>query len=175
MQHAELVKRVIRAYDDPVVRAYCQVRFRILHQRFMREIEQYLPARGVTLDVGCGFGLFSLYFAIKSPGRSILGIDLDSRRIQMATCAAQRLGLRSANYQTIDAQLFRLDQPIDAAYMLDIVHHIPRESVRPLLEQIHDRLPTGAPLIVKDIGRRPAWKMGFTWLLDKMVDFKAPV
>ena len=63
-----LIPSIIRAYDDPVVRAYCWGRFWILRQRFLDEIGQYLPAQGRVLDLGCGFGLFSLYYAATRPG-----------------------------------------------------------------------------------------------------------
>ncbi len=39
----------------------------------------------------------------------------------------------------------------DAAYMLDIVHHIPAETVRPLLEQLAKVLPAGGRLLIKDV------------------------
>jgi 2-polyprenyl-3-methyl-5-hydroxy-6-metoxy-1,4-benzoquinol methylase len=59
----EQIVRVISAYDDLVIRAYCRGRFLILRGRFLDEIGQYLPEEGTILDVGCGFGLFSLYYA----------------------------------------------------------------------------------------------------------------
>src|SRR5262245_66514676 len=87
----DAIRRVIRAYDDPVVRAYCWTRFWILRQRFLDEIGQYLPAAGPVLDIGCGFGLFSLYYASVEPRRLLRGIDLSPRRIAMARRAAARL------------------------------------------------------------------------------------
>ena len=71
---SEAIRSVIRAYDDPIVRAYCWGRFGILRQRFLDEIGQYLPARGRVLDVGCGFGLFSLYYASAQPGAHRRGL-----------------------------------------------------------------------------------------------------
>ena len=59
--------------------------------------------------------------------------------------------------------------------MLDIVHHIPMEAVRPLLEQLAKALPAGARLIVKDVDRRPAYKRWFTHALDKVMDPGTPV
>src|SRR4029453_15579867 len=70
---SEAIHKVIRAYDDRIVRAYCWGRFGILRQRFLDEIGQYLPARGRVLDVGCGFGLFSLYYATTRPGLTLEG------------------------------------------------------------------------------------------------------
>ena len=69
-----LIPSIIRAYDDPVVRAYCWGRFWILRQRFLDEIGQYLPAQGRVLDLGCGFGLFSLYYAATRPGLADRGV-----------------------------------------------------------------------------------------------------
>ena len=37
---SEAIRSVIRAYDDPIVRAYCWGRFWILRQRFLDEIGQ---------------------------------------------------------------------------------------------------------------------------------------
>ena len=77
------VLNVIRAYDDWIVRGYCWGRFWILRQRFLDEIGQYLPERGRVLDLGCGFGLFSLYYASVRPGLRLEGFDRNPRRIAM--------------------------------------------------------------------------------------------
>ncbi|HEV3348919.1 MAG TPA: methyltransferase, partial [Methylomirabilota bacterium] len=84
---SEAIRSVIRAYDDPVVRAYCWGRFWILRQRFLDEIGQYLPTRGRVLDLGCGFGLFSLYYASVHPTLAVEGFDRNARRIGMARAA----------------------------------------------------------------------------------------
>jgi len=90
---ADIIRRIISAYDDPIVRAYCWVRFWILRQRFLDEIGQYLPESGPVLDIGCGFGLFSLYYAATAPARFVRGVDLNPRRIAMARRAAARLAI----------------------------------------------------------------------------------
>ncbi len=172
---SESILSVIRAYDDPIVRAYCWGRFWILRQRFLDEVGQYLPRRGRVLDLGCGFGLFSLYYASVRPGIEIEGIDLNARRIATARKAANRLGLQNVRYDVRNAMDFRADTSFDAAYMLDIVHHIPSETVRPLLEQLAKALPTGGRLVIKDVDARPAWKRWFTHALDKVMDPGTPV
>ncbi|MBI2161034.1 MAG: hypothetical protein HYU25_11790 [Candidatus Rokubacteria bacterium] len=53
--HGDTIRRIIGAYDDRVVRAYCWARFWILRQRLLDEIGQYLPESGEVLDIGCGF------------------------------------------------------------------------------------------------------------------------
>jgi 2-polyprenyl-3-methyl-5-hydroxy-6-metoxy-1,4-benzoquinol methylase len=128
-----------------------------------------------VLDLGCGFGLFSLYYASVQPGLTVEGFDLNPRRIAMARVAAGRLGLANVRYEVGDVTAYRGGGRFDAAYMLDIVHHIPEETVRPLLEQVAKALPEGGRLLVKDVDRQPAYKRWFTHALDKVMDPRTPV
>jgi 2-polyprenyl-3-methyl-5-hydroxy-6-metoxy-1,4-benzoquinol methylase len=172
---SETIRKIIAAYDAPVVRAYCWVRFGILRQRFLDEIGQYLPAAGPVLDIGCGFGLFSLYYAATGPARIVHGLDRDRRRIALARRAAARLGLENVTYEEGDARDFKGGGEVAAAYMLDIIHHIPPVTVRPLLVELRRALAPGALLLVKDVDTRPAPKRWFTWALDKAMAPRAPV
>jgi 2-polyprenyl-3-methyl-5-hydroxy-6-metoxy-1,4-benzoquinol methylase len=171
----DTIRRIVRAYDDPIVRAYCWARFTILRQRFLDEIGQYLPATGAVLDIGCGFGLFSLYYATTAPGRFMRGVDLNRRRIALARRAASRLGLENVAYEEVDARHFKGDSEVAAAYMLDIVHHVAPTAVPALLRQLHRAVVPGGMLLVKDVDTRPAPKRWFTWALDKLMDPRAPV
>jgi 2-polyprenyl-3-methyl-5-hydroxy-6-metoxy-1,4-benzoquinol methylase len=170
-----MLAEIIGAYDSLIVRAYCRGRFIILHQRFLDEIGQYLPDSGPILDIGCGFGLFSLYYARLAPGRRITGVDLNSRRIDWARRAAGRLGVTNVEYQVGNATQFHPPGGLSCAYMLDIVHHIEPARAEELLDALYEALAPGGVLIVKDVTTRPAYKRWFTWLLDKAMDAQAEV
>ena len=170
----EAITRVVEAYDDWVIRAYARARFLILRQRFLDEIGQYLPRSGDVLDLGCGFGLFSLYYAQILPGLRFHGVDLDARRIGIAREAGRRLGLANVEYVMGDARDFRARREYAGAYMLDIVHHVEPEAVRPLLGELHATLAPGGCLLVKDVDTRPAYKRWFTHALDLLVSPGSP-
>jgi cyclopropane fatty-acyl-phospholipid synthase-like methyltransferase len=172
---SELVRRIIRAYEDPIVRAYCWLRFGILRQRFLDEIGQYLPPSGIVLDIGCGFGLFSLYYASVTPGRMLRGVDRNPARVAMARRAAVRLALPNVVYEVGDARQMEGGQIYTAAYMLDIVHHLGEASVEPLLRRLHACLTPGGRLLIKDVDTHPAYKRAFTWALDRLMAPRTPV
>ncbi len=168
--------RVIQAYDDLVVKWYCIIRFQIIRLRILEEIEQYIPRSGRILDIGCGFGLFSLFFALCSKERRLFSIDLNVKRIMMARKAAAKLGLEDrVSFENANVLDYPFDNPMDGIFMLDIVHHLPRGGGPEILRKCFEILKPGGVLIVKDVDAKPLLKKWFTLVLDKLVDPIAPV
>jgi 2-polyprenyl-6-hydroxyphenyl methylase/3-demethylubiquinone-9 3-methyltransferase len=160
---------IISAYPSLITRAYCVVRFRIIKGRFLEEIGQFLPRNAKVLEVGCGFGLFSLYFARTRPDLTLHGFDIDEARVRTAEGVRGRLGLTNVTFAVGDASRPSLEHGIDAVYMLDIVHHIPHAAAVELIDACYRQLRPGGVLIVKDVDTRPRYKMAFTWLLDVLM------
>lgn len=167
--------RSFGSYDTRVARLYSTIRFFILHDRFLDEIGQYLPESRLVLDVGCGYGLSAQYFAALFPRLQIRAMDVNAHRIEMAAKAARRMELTNVEFQVADAREFVCAEPVDGAYMLDLVHHIPANTVGRLIASIADHMRPGCRLVVKDVEPRPLHKLVYTWLLDKFVDYRAPV
>jgi 2-polyprenyl-3-methyl-5-hydroxy-6-metoxy-1,4-benzoquinol methylase len=174
VSHRDAIARVVSAYGDRIVRMYSRARFQIFRQRFLEEIGQYLPEEGRVLDIGCGFGLFALYFATRSSGRSMTGIDLSERRIETARAAASKLGATNATFHVGDARTIETLDPFDAIYLLDVVHHIPKASVPGLFRAIHAALPPRGILVVKELDTEPAWQRVFSHVLDVMMSPDSP-
>jgi 2-polyprenyl-3-methyl-5-hydroxy-6-metoxy-1,4-benzoquinol methylase len=170
------IKAIIDNQPSWIVRAYSRVRFSILHQEILDQIGQYFGARARILDLGCGFGLFSLYYALTGPGRDIVGVDRNEARVEMANSCARALRVRSVRYVAKDALEFRGEEPFDAIYMLDLIHHLPRHEVRGFLAELRSLLRPGALLVIKDVANRPHYKRWFTLALDRaMVGFTEPI
>jgi len=164
------LRRIIGAYDSVVVRAYCVVRFLIININMLHILALCMRGRSRVLEVGCGFGLFGCYFASRWPALVYHGIDVDAGRITMARTAAGRLGLTNVRFECADArEPLALKGPYDAVLMMDLVHHLPDAAKRALLDSLAAALEPGGHLIIKDVTRRPWWKMAFTWVLDVLM------
>jgi 2-polyprenyl-3-methyl-5-hydroxy-6-metoxy-1,4-benzoquinol methylase len=169
------IARITRALP-PVERAYSMVRFSILRSKLLSVMDLLLTDEGRILDVGCGFGLFAAYFGQTQPRRSIVGVDPDARRIRLARRVAERLDLGSHSFEVGDVRDVALRGPFDAAYVLDVMHHLPRDDQRGVLERLRDLLVPGGMLLVKDITTEPRAGLLFTELLDRaMVGMREPL
>jgi len=168
--------RIINSYPDFVTRVYCRIRFHIINSRFLETIEQHLQPNVRVLDLGCGFGLFSNYLASHDTTREIHGIDLNTKRIEQAKTVANLLDIRNTHFMVGNAEDYTFDHaPFDVVIMLDILHHLDRESAEELLEAAFKHLKPDGIIIIKDVNVTPFWKMLFTYILDKIMDFKRPV
>jgi 2-polyprenyl-3-methyl-5-hydroxy-6-metoxy-1,4-benzoquinol methylase len=134
-----------------------------------------VPCNGRILDLGSGFGLFSLYFAALEPDRTITGVDLDEKRVMCANASARKLGLGNVSYQCGDVLEFKGDQLFDAIYLLDLIHHLPQKSVATFLSKVKSHLQEGGILIIKDVAPTPRFKMFFTLVLDRLMVGMEPI
>jgi len=169
------MSRIVRALP-PLERAYATIRFSIMRPKILSVLDLLLPGEGRILDIGCGFGLFAAYFAQTQPARQIVGVDPDARRTAMATRTMARLGLEGHVFIAADARGVEVQGPFDAIYVLDVMHHIPKDDQLSLLRHLHDLLAPRGVLVIKDITTEPWAGMKFTELLDRlMVGFEEPL
>jgi 2-polyprenyl-3-methyl-5-hydroxy-6-metoxy-1,4-benzoquinol methylase len=172
---AEVMKKIVRALP-PIEKAYAKVRFSIMRPRLLSVMDLLLTEEGDILDVGCGFGLFSAYFACMQPRRRITGLDTDARRIEIATGVARELGITDARFMLGDVRDVSLERRFDAVYVLDVMHHISAGQQLDVLERLASILKPGGLLLIKDITTEPRRGMWFTWALDRlMVGPSAPL
>jgi 2-polyprenyl-3-methyl-5-hydroxy-6-metoxy-1,4-benzoquinol methylase len=169
------IARIVRALP-PVEQAYSLVRFSILRPKLLSVMDLLLRDEGRILDVGCGFGLFAAYFGQTQPSRRIVGVDPSARRIRLARRLAEHLSLSGHEFIEGDVRDAPLEGPFDAIYVLDVMHHLPGDDQKRVLERLAALLSPGGMLLVKDITTEPRFGLLFTEVLDRvMVGFKAPL
>ena len=162
------IAKIARALP-PFERIYSRIRFSILRPKLLSVMDLLLPDEGRILDVGCGFGLFAAYFGQTHPRREITGIDPNARRIEMAKRVARSLDLTHHTFVAGDVRDAPIQGRFDAVYVLDVMHHIPKDAQRGVLERLHGLLAPGGVLVMKDITTEPRHQLLFTEALDRLM------
>lgn len=60
------------------------------------------PASGTLLDIGCGYGVIACSLARRSPEAMVVGVDVNTRALELTRANAQRLGLSNVVEQQPD-------------------------------------------------------------------------
>lgn len=94
------------------------------------------------LDVGCGVGTMSLYFAAQ--GAQVTGVDISPRAIAIAQAAAKDIGLHNVTF--INGEVQKGRGKYDLVLCSEIVEHVPDESG--FLRLIQSNLRKGGTLIL---------------------------
>ncbi|MBI4678179.1 MAG: class I SAM-dependent methyltransferase [Elusimicrobia bacterium] len=134
-------------------------------------VSEAIPKEGLIYDLGCGYGIFSVYLALQHPGRRIVAVDSSERRIRSGRRAADALGLGNISFVQDDILRMAL-QPAQGAILNDVLHHLPaRSDQRIVLTNVCAALRPGGRLIVVDVAPGPRWKHCLGWLVDNILYF----
>lgn len=165
-------KDILRFYKDASfgTRLYITIKLRICP---LLEVETYFPERGTVLDLGCGNGFFSSLLKLGSPRRTVVGMDLDPRKIAQARRLETRLGGLSFAEGNITEAAY--PGPVDIVSLIDVLYLIPHDLQERILRRAYDALRPGGRLLLKDMDTRPrrkyAWNFFQETVAVKLVGF----
>lgn len=155
---------IANCYPLLIPRLYNYLRLLVLP---LADIEEAVPETGIVLDVGCGYGLLDLYLAQTSSRRTIVGSELNEKRVKVAARLAQKYD----NVRFLGRDLLNSDsvQDFSCILLIDLLHHIPYHRQKELLKSIAAQLKSGSRLVIKDLDRKPAFKYYWNLVHDKLV------
>lgn len=166
-------RKIIKTLDNLIIKLYCFIRFLIIPLRIIESIGQFVPEDGWVLDLGCGFGFFTLFYCINHPNTHFIGIDLSKARIAIAKKSAQRLGITNVEFIQGDArtEIYKLRGIFNLIFSVDLFHHISIEDGNKLANYLHHHLLEEKGVwVIKDVTTRPRSFLYFTFLLDWMMN-----
>jgi SAM-dependent methyltransferase len=152
-------RSVLALYADASLRDRLHVRLRLRSCPFAA-VAAAVPSHGSVLDVGCGHGASTIYLALMSPDRSVVGIDIDARKIAIAHAARTKLREPDRVKFSVTAP----DEPIagifDAVVIVDVLY---------LIAEACAALKPGGCVVVKETAFTPSWKFRITELQEDVM------
>ncbi len=135
-------------------------------------IDSVIPVQGRILDFGCGYGMLSNLLAVRSPERTVVGVDLNPKRIGVACRTVA--GRKNIHFHLGDVERLA-PSPFDAVVMTDVLHHIQDDHAAVLLGKIYKCLDKNGILVILDVDRKPFWKFCVTYGIDSLLNPTDPL
>jgi len=127
-------------------------------------IEKYVPKKGIIVDLGCGYGLFSNYLGLTSSQRRVVGVELDENKIKYADKK-----IKNVNFFKKDITKMKLPQ-VEAFLLIHVFHHLNSfKEQEALLAECVKKLKRGGLLLIVEIDKKPWWKFLITQLADHIL------
>ena len=116
--------------------------------RVRKVLEIHHPDRDDrVLDLGCGWGTFSLALAPRVG--EVVGVDFSERSIELCRRRARELGLGNVSFVRADAARTGLDaDSFDVVVAADLVEHLYPAQTREVLEEVGRVLKGGGRLVL---------------------------
>jgi len=136
----------------------------------IKKIDQVIPISGDILDIGCGSGSATIFFALSGPLRQITGSDIDSNNI----IQAQKITRNIKNIKFISQSLYSPNAMYDAVVAIDLLHHLSPSNLNYFFDNIKQIIKPGGLLIIKEMNTSPKYKFIINLIHDKIIYNKLP-
>jgi len=98
------------------------------------------------LDIGCGFGVPSVWLLELYPAATVSCIDPDGERVRVA---GRAFGPRGEARTARAPEIGGLPDGADTALILDVIHMLDDSELRETLAILHDKLVPGGRLVIR--------------------------
>jgi cyclopropane fatty-acyl-phospholipid synthase-like methyltransferase len=158
-----LIKQTIDRYPLYWPRIYAYLRTKILP---VVEIEESIPREGKILDVGCGYGVTTIYFALTCDKRRLIGSELVDKRIMIASNVSA--GIPNVSF-IVKNLIGTTEESFDSIVAIDLLHHITDADKAQFIDGCRKTLAHDGILVIKDIDKSPYLKYAWNYLHDKLM------
>ncbi len=123
--------------------------------------ESLITKKGKIIDLGCGYGIFSNFLALKSKDRKILGIELNDGKISRAD-----KGIKNTEFKAGDIRNKEIPKA-DSIVLMHVLHHldnfIQQEN---LIKVCLKKLNTKGELLIIECVKSPIFLFALTRIAD---------
>jgi 2-polyprenyl-3-methyl-5-hydroxy-6-metoxy-1,4-benzoquinol methylase len=140
-----IVRRAFGPFEHRVAAVYRSIYVDL--DKYVDAVHEWVPNACAILEVGCGEGAVTERLAAAYPEARITAIDITPRVGRLFRGSTDRVRFRQCTVQEIEAQE---GGRFDLAMIADVVHHVPVEFRKGLLDAARGCLAPGGSLIFKE-------------------------
>lgn len=118
-----------------------------LMKQLISHIFDYIPKKGVLVEVGCGSGIIANYLSLKLPEIKIIGLDIDKKKIKIA----QKTVKNRNNVEFFFQDAVKNIPSCSTVIMSDFLHHLPYEKHEICLKTAFNALDNNGVLIIIEV------------------------
>lgn len=154
-----LVKNYI--YKGPIEEWY--VRIKVKMEKNYQRFHTLIPQQASITNLGCGYGTLDYMLAMLSPDRTILAIDYDENKIEVA----QHGFLENDRVHFVQADITKYELPkSDVFVMCDVLHYMDAENQRQMIRKCTEALNEGGLIVIRDANSSNVKKQRITNLSE---------
>lgn len=132
-------------YKGPVLEWYMRIKVKL--EDNYRLFNELLPLEGKITDIGCGYGFLANMLSFVSDKRTLLGIDYDEEKIEVA----QHCISKKPNVNFIAADITKHEfENSDAFILSDVLHYLTGEQQLKVLDSCINKLNEGGMIVIRD-------------------------
>jgi 2-polyprenyl-3-methyl-5-hydroxy-6-metoxy-1,4-benzoquinol methylase len=136
-------------YKGPVLEWYVKVKmnFENNYQLF----NELIPKKAHIADLGCGNGMMDYMLLLCSKDRTLVGIDYDADKIQVAgnITLAQQFSPGQISFESADLNHWAFVEA-DVYILADVLHYMPENEQLEVLRKAAEKLRPGGKIIIRD-------------------------
>lgn len=133
-------------YKGPILEWYFRIKWRFEKHNFKYYATRLQPNR--ILDVGCGYGYFSIFLSETLAPVRITGIDYDEEKIEIAKGCV--LDNPDIHFLSGDVLTLSLEGEFDTIFLNDVLHYLNQENQKKLMDKLYTYLAPNGLLFIRD-------------------------
>lgn len=132
-------------YKGPVLEWYTRIKLRL--ENNFNYFDELIPKQATVTDLGCGYGYLAYILTLRSPERTVTGVDYDEEKIAVANhCAIKTDRLTFLAADILDYQ----PQPSEVFILNDVLHYLPQDKQITVVEKCMAQLLVNGLIIIRD-------------------------
>lgn len=151
--------------QDAYIRFYVKVRSRLLKLNYY---SQFFSRQGLIIDVGCGYGVLANYLSLYLQDNQIMGIDLNSKRIDVAL---KTIGNRE-NISFLIKDVTQWTWPCCIGILMTaFLHHVSPPEQEKILNKAFLSLEKDGILLISEVdpNAKPTFRYWASYLSDRFL------